>query len=182
MHATRPDVMIQKFAGELLGQDISARCAGVPIACIVAFSGRLTSSETHLPSRSSDAYMERTLRGLKMGMGFARHQLVGRINDAFHPDNIADSADKVAHLGQDADAFDIVHELGLFQFPPGMDLNAYRASLPIPSLNNAIMAQAFQHAVTNKIPLSFAIASGHAEAIQVTTSDKLVSVVLTRVD
>jgi hypothetical protein len=117
-----------------------------------------------------------------MGVGFARHELVGRINNAFHPDNIADSADKVAHLGDNADAFDIVHALGLFGLGSDQALAAYRSSLPIPPLNNAIMAQAFQYAVANKIALSFAIASGHAEAIQVTTSDKLISVVLTRVD
>ncbi|MCW3477208.1 hypothetical protein [Limobrevibacterium gyesilva] len=117
-----------------------------------------------------------------MGVGFERHQLVSRINDAFQASNIAATSATAARLGRDADAFDIVHALGLFEFPPGLELATYRSRLPIPDLNKAILALAFRHSVDNKVPLSFAIASGHAEAIRVTTSEKLVSVVLTRVD
>jgi len=75
-----------------------------------------------------------------------------------------------------------VHATGAFQFTEGVTLDSYRDSLPIPPLNKAVLAEAFRYAVRNSIPLSFAIASGHAESVQVTTSDTLISVVLTRVD
>jgi|GEM_PF-3840358 len=116
-----------------------------------------------------------------MGIGFARHSLVGRVNDAFHADNIATTA-AAATTAPDADALDIVHSLGLFQLPSQAALEAYRAQLGIPPLNLAIMTLAFRESVQNKIPLSFTVASGHAEAVQVATSDTLISVVLTRVD
>jgi hypothetical protein len=117
-----------------------------------------------------------------MGFGLARQQLVGRINDAFHTDQVGASAAGVAHLGDDADAFDIVHELGLFQFPPGLTLDHYRRNLPVPELNKAILKLAFQAAVQGKIPLTFGIVSGAAEAVQVTITDTHIHVVLTRID
>ena len=95
-----------------------------------------------------------------MGVGFARAQLVYRINDAFGPDKIAATADSVATLPPEADTFDILHSLGLFQFPPGLELDAYRRSLPIPELNKQAMTAAFQASVKGRIPLSFAIVSG----------------------
>ena len=117
-----------------------------------------------------------------MGFGIARHQLVHRINGAFHHDQIAASARRVAHLGHDADAFDIIHGLGLFEFPVGTTLDAYRSGLAIPDLHKAILKQAFQAAVQHKTPLTFAIASGPSEAVQVTTSKTHIHVVLTRTD
>jgi hypothetical protein len=89
-----------------------------------------------------------------MGVGFARAQLVYRINDAFDPDKIAATADSVATLPPGADTFDILHSLGLFQFPPGLELDAYRRSLPIPELNKQAMTASFQASVKGKIPLS----------------------------
>jgi hypothetical protein len=117
-----------------------------------------------------------------MGVGFTRTQLIGNINSAFHADNIAATAGSVAHLPGDADAFDIVHALGLFNLPSAEALVAYRAGLGIPPLNQAILALAFKTAVADKVPLNFAIVSGHAEQVSVSASDKLISVVLTRVD
>ena len=117
-----------------------------------------------------------------MGFGIARHQLVHRINGAFHHDQIATSAHRVAHLGHDADAFDIIHGLGLFEFPPGTTLDAYRRGLAIPELHKTILKEAFQAAVQHKMPLTLAIASGPSEAVQVTTSKTHIHVVLTRTD
>jgi hypothetical protein len=117
-----------------------------------------------------------------MGVGLARHQLVHRINDAFGPDKIAATADSVATLPGNPDAYDILHSQGLFDFPPGYELDRYRRSLPIPDLNNQIMTLAFQTAVKSKIPLSFGIVSGDAEQIQVTASPTRIVVVLTRKD
>ena len=117
-----------------------------------------------------------------MGIGFSRQSLVHRINDAFHADKIEATAATAAKAGPDADAYQIVHTLELFGLPDDQALEAYRAGLPIPPLNNAILTAAFQYSVQNKIPLNFAISSGHIEGVQVSTSDKLISVVLTRVD
>ncbi len=117
-----------------------------------------------------------------MGTSFIRPTLVGNINRAFSARNIEDTATRVAHLAADADAFDYVHALGFFNLPSDAELAAYKADTNIPPLNKAIMAMAFQTAIAGKIPLSFAIIGGHAEAVQVTTSDSLISVVLTRID
>jgi hypothetical protein len=117
-----------------------------------------------------------------MGFGMARHQLVHRINDAFHSNNIANSARRVAHLGPDADAFDIIHGLGLFDLPAGTTLDSYRNSLPIPELHKTILKQAFQAAVHGKKPLTFAVASGPSEGVQVSSSATHIHVVLTRTD
>lgn len=117
-----------------------------------------------------------------MGSPFTRPQLVGDINKAFNAKNIDSTADSVAHLAEEADAFDIVHTLGLFNLPSDEALAAYRADLGVPQLNKAILGLAFKAAVAGKIPLHFAIVTGHRESVEVTTSDKLISVVLTRVD
>lgn len=117
-----------------------------------------------------------------MGTGFARQSLVGRINDAFRADNIEATAQTAAGVGPNGDAFDIVHALGLFQLPPELTLETYRGQLPIPELNKAVLALAFQYSVQNKVPLSFAIVSGPEENVHLTTSDTLVSLVLTRID
>jgi hypothetical protein len=117
-----------------------------------------------------------------MGFGIARHQLVHRINTAFHHEQIVASAQRVVHLGHDADAFEIIHGLALFEFPAGMTLDAYRDSLAIPDLHKAILKQAFQAAVQHKTPLTFAVVSGPAEAVLVTTSKTHIHVVLTRTD
>ncbi|MCX7381877.1 MAG: hypothetical protein NT133_10785 [Alphaproteobacteria bacterium] len=117
-----------------------------------------------------------------MGTSFTRPTLVGNVNDAFNARNIEDTVARVAHLAADADAFDFVHALGLFNLPSDAELAAYKADVKIPPLNKAILALAFQTAVAGKIPLSFAIIGGHAETVQVTTSDTLIAVVLTRID
>jgi len=117
-----------------------------------------------------------------MGFGLVRQGLVQRVNDAFAPHQVAGSAQRVAHLGPNADAFDIVHELGLFQFPPGQTLPAYRASLPIPDLHRRVLQGAFQSAVQNRKPLTFGIVSGGAEAVHVSETDSHIHVVLTRKD
>ena len=117
-----------------------------------------------------------------MGFGRIRQQVSEDINEAFHPNRIHASAQRVAHLGDDADAFDIVHELGVFQFPPGQTLHAYRASLPIPELHKQVLKAAFQSAVQNRKPLTFGIVSGAAESVQVAESASHIHVVLTRKD
>jgi hypothetical protein len=117
-----------------------------------------------------------------MGFGIARHQLVHRINTAFHHDQIEASARRIVHLGHGADAFDLIHGLGLFEFPAGTTLDAYRRSLAIPDLHKTILKEAFQAAVQHKTPLTFAVVSGPSEAVQVTTSKTHIHVVLTRTD
>lgn len=117
-----------------------------------------------------------------MGTSFTRPTLVGNINNSFKPSAIETTAASVSNLGPDADAFDIIHALGHFDLATDAALAEYKAGLAIPPINRAILALAFQASVTGKIPLSFAIVGGHAEAVQVTVSDKLISVVLTRVD
>jgi hypothetical protein len=117
-----------------------------------------------------------------MGTGFARASLVNRINTAFAADKLADTAGKVAPLGPDADAFALIHESAEFRLAPGMTLEQYRDSLPIPDLNKSILTAAFQYSVAQHIPLSIAIESGKEEMISVTTSATAIAVVLTRVD
>ncbi len=117
-----------------------------------------------------------------MGTPFTRPQLVRDINRAFHPDSIGETADKVAHLAAEADAFDIVHTLGLFNLPSDEELVQYREDLQVPALHKAVLALAFKTSVESRIPLHFAIVSGHAEMVQVSTSDSLITVVLTRID
>ena len=117
-----------------------------------------------------------------MGAGFARHRLVHKINDAFGAEKIAATAERVAALPGAPDTFDILHSQGLFDFPPDMELDSYRRSLPIPPLNNQIMTLAFQAAVQGRIPLSFCIIEGENEQIQVTASPTRIMVVLVRKD
>jgi hypothetical protein len=117
-----------------------------------------------------------------MGFGLVRQGLVLRINEAFEAAQVTVSAQRVAHLGPDADAFEIVHELGLFQFPAGQTLPAYRSSLPIPELHKQVLKAAFQSAVQNRKPLTFGIVSGPAEGVQVSESSTHIHVVLTRKD
>lgn len=117
-----------------------------------------------------------------MGSPFTRPQLVGDINKAFNVRSIEDTAGRVAHLAAEADAFDIVHTLGLFNLPSDDELAKYRADLEVPALHKAVLALAFQTAVANRTPLHFAIVSGHAEMVQVSSSATLITVVLTRVD
>ncbi len=87
-----------------------------------------------------------------MGAGFVRHSLVERINTAFRHDGIDDSAAKVAHLDDDADAFVILHTLGLFEFDPGVTLETYRANLGIPDINKAVLTLAVPDRRTNQDP------------------------------
>ena len=47
-----------------------------------------------------------------MGSPFTRPQLVGDINKAFNAKNIDNTADSVAHLAEEADAFDIAERYG----------------------------------------------------------------------
>ncbi len=117
-----------------------------------------------------------------MGAGFARHRLVHKINDAFGPEKIAETAESVAALPGEPDTYDILHSQGLFDFPPDVELERYRRSLPIPELNNRIMTLAFQTAVQERIPLSFCIIEGESEQIQVTASPTRIMVVLVRKD
>ncbi len=117
-----------------------------------------------------------------MGAGLARHQLIHRVNDAFGPDKIAATAASAPALPANADTVDILHAQGLFEFPPGFDIERYRTGLKIPDLNMQIMTAAFQTALKNKIPLSWGIVSGEQEQIQVTTTPTRIVVVLTRVD
>ena len=113
-----------------------------------------------------------------------RPRLVGAINQAFSAGQIAATSARLAALARDPtkDAFDFVHELGLFNLPAGTPLAQYRGQLPIPALHAGVMTEAFRHSITDKIPLSLAIVGGHAEGVQVHSSHKLVSLVLTRVD
>ncbi len=117
-----------------------------------------------------------------MGTPFTRPQLVRDINHAFHPERISATAEQVAGLAPGSDAFDIVHALGLFQLPSDEELVKYRADLQVPALHKAVLALAFNASIGGKVPLHFAIVTGHAEMIAVSTSDNLISVVLTRVD
>ena len=113
-----------------------------------------------------------------------RPNLVGAINRSFRATQIAATSARLATAARDQskDAFDFVHELGLFNLPAGTTLAQYRGQVKIPDLHNAIMTAAFRHAITDKIPLSFAILGGHAEGVHVHSSKDLISVVLTRVD
>ena len=117
-----------------------------------------------------------------MGTPFTRPQLVRDINHAFHPERIGTTAEKVASLAPGADAFDIVHALGLFQLPSDDELVKYRADLQVPELHKSILGLAFNASIAGKVPLHFSIVTGHAEMISVSTSDTLISVALTRID
>ena len=117
-----------------------------------------------------------------MGTPFTRPQLVRDNNRAFQANNIGETSDKVAHLAAEADAFDIVHSLGLFNLPSDEELVRYREDLQVPALHKAVLALAFKMSVESRIPLHFAIVTGHAEMVQLSSSDDLITVVLTRVD
>jgi hypothetical protein len=117
-----------------------------------------------------------------MAGGYARHKLVADVNNSFQASKIADTAAKVGPLTDTHDTFDILHALGHFELPDAAALDKYRNDLSIPAINRAAMDLAFRAAITEKCPLSFAVVSGHAESLQITVSDTLISVILTRVD
>src|SRR5664280_226006 len=100
-----------------------------------------------------------------------RPQLVGAINRSFSAGQIAATSARLASLARDPakDAFDFVHELGLFNLAAGTTLAQYRGQLPIPALHRGVMTEAFRHSITDKIPLSFAIVGGHSEGVHVTS-------------
>ena len=111
-----------------------------------------------------------------------RYSLLEKINTAFNAENIRESARKVAHLPPEADAFEIVHALELFDMPRRATLTSYRRNTKIPDVILAVLGTAFRHAVAAKVPLSFSVVAGHAFGASVTVAPHLISVHLTRID
>ena len=116
--------------------------------------------------------------------GRQRYSILQIVNEAFAANRIGTTAQHLAGLAArpETDAFDLLQALGAFGLPDQAALDAYRASLAIPRLSHGVLTAAFKHAITHTVPLSFAIVGGDAEGVQVYSSPKLLSLVLTRVD
>jgi hypothetical protein len=117
--------------------------------------------------------------------GMKRGELIRQINKAFDRRNIRRTARRVARLGPQADFLTIFDDLGVIALVSRLELSAYRRVLKIPSLNRRILTAAFRAALFGTggpTPLRFHIFSGDDEAVEVTTTDRLIDVVLIRVD
>ena len=114
-----------------------------------------------------------------------RPELIANINRAFGTENIAETAKRLTPLRPRADVFDILDALGLLYFVPDHNIALYRRRVGIPMLNQRILTLSFRMSLLNRrgpIPLHFNIVSGPREAVDVATSDGLISVELIRID
>jgi hypothetical protein len=117
--------------------------------------------------------------------GLKRGELIRQVNNAFNRENIERTARRMARLGPQADFLAIFDELGVIALVTDLDLSAYRRELKIPALNRRILTAAFRVALFGSggpTPLKFQIYSGEQEAVEVTTTDRQIEVVLIRVD
>lgn len=117
--------------------------------------------------------------------GFHRPDLVRDINRAFSARNIAKTAKQLAYLPPEADWLDIFQALGVLAHVTTLDLADYRKVLKIPALNQRILTEVFRTSLFGKggpTPLRFAIYSASKEGVEVTTTPRLIGVVLLRID
>jgi hypothetical protein len=119
-----------------------------------------------------------------MGRTQDRLRLMQQVDGAFGQTNIGATADRLKPLvALDADVFELLGSLGFLAHVTDKDVATYRRDLPIPALHKRILTEAFQAALLSKVPLKFEIISnGTSEAVQVTATDQLIKVELTRAD
>ncbi|MBV8914383.1 MAG: hypothetical protein JOZ05_15255 [Acetobacteraceae bacterium] len=113
----------------------------------------------------------------------ARETLVREINEAFSAARIADTLRRVSPLRPSADFIDICHSLGLLEPIITTTLRDYKRELTMPPLSRRIMTLAFRTSLLakpNPIPLELKIVNGRAEAVEVTTTEALIAILLTR--
>jgi hypothetical protein len=114
-----------------------------------------------------------------------RPELIANINRAFSAENIAQTANRLTPLRPRADVFNILDTLGFLNFVRDHNIALYRRRVGIPTLNQRVLTLAFRTSLLNRrgpIPLHFNIVSGPREVVDVTTSDRLISVELIRID
>ena len=120
-----------------------------------------------------------------MGLARQRIDLERNINRAFGASQIRNSARRIARLGPRADFLDISNELGCIAHIPFGNLRRYRRILTIPPLIQRILTAAYRDALFHEpkpIPLRLKIIAGRIHSIDVTSTERLISVSLTRPD
>jgi hypothetical protein len=120
-----------------------------------------------------------------MGAAAARTKLERNINRAFGAAQIRKSANRVAKLGPRADFLDISEALGCIAHIQYGNLKRYRRTLTIPQLIQRVLTAAYRDALFHEpktIPLRIKINDGRNHSVEVKTTDRLITVALTRPD
>jgi hypothetical protein len=119
-----------------------------------------------------------------MGAPTDRERLMQQVNEAFNAAHIQETARRLRPLLQiDADAFELLAELGFLAYVRARDIATYRRELPIPPLHKRVLTLALRDALLFHRPLKFIITSkGKSESIHVTESDEHIEVDLIRID
>jgi hypothetical protein len=114
-----------------------------------------------------------------------RRTLVRNINDAFSAAKIKNTVRRLKPLKSNADFLDITNALGfLHDFTSG-DLPRYKRDLTIPEHIRQFLTLAFRIAVLHEpspILLRIQILPGRSEAVQITVTDRRISIRLMRPD
>lgn len=114
-----------------------------------------------------------------------RAKLIGRVRTAFGRRKIAETARRLESLKSTADFLDIFDALEFLDYVPDRNMRLYRQRMKIPRLNQQILTTAFRAALFGDgkpTPLVYTIVPGRQEKVEVITTDKLITVKLTRVD
>jgi hypothetical protein len=118
-----------------------------------------------------------------MGEGADALILSNKINQSFHANNIAATSASLSPLKPSADFLTICHTLGHLDHLIRTDLNAYRRALKMPPLQRRIMTLVFRQSLLRTPtpwPLHITIKDGPDHGIEVSTTDDLISLVVTR--
>jgi hypothetical protein len=120
-----------------------------------------------------------------MGGAAMRTKLERNLNRAFSAAQIKKSANQVAKLGARADFLDISDALGCIAHIPFDNLKRYRRVLTIPHFIQRALTAAYRDALFREpkpIPLRIKIVNGRTHLLEVKTTDRQISVRLTRPD
>jgi hypothetical protein len=120
-----------------------------------------------------------------MGADVMRTKLERNLNRAFGAAQIKKSANQVAKLGARADFLDISDALGSMAHIPFGNLKRYRRVLTIPPFIQRVLTAAYRDALFREprpVPLRIRIVNGRTHSVEVKTTDRLISVRLTRPD
>ena len=120
-----------------------------------------------------------------MGDKTMRTRLERNLNRAFDARQIKKSANRVAKLGSRADFLDISDALGCMAHIRFGSLTRYRRVLTIPPLIQRVLTATYRDALFREpkpVPLRIKIVDGRTHSIEVKTTDRLISVRLTRPD
>ena len=112
-----------------------------------------------------------------------RRTLVRKINSAFGPKRIRNTAKRLKPLKPRADFLDITNALGFLKPFTASGLGAYRRSLTIPLHIRHFLTLAFRTAILNEprpMPLRITIVVGKSEGARLRVTDRLISIVLSR--